>query len=260
MKVEARAFLKNAGLSDVNEKALYLLIHYPRGIPLENLSPLLGGLERAYRTLFSVSADPFLRDRIETFTTRRFRGPLTRSINARYSRYVSNMPQRHASDEAESDSVAVKGGVSESSLGWFFDTLIDDEPAGVNCTALSSEGSRKFYARRVEITRARISSPGFMEILGDTLTLAAILTFLSGLLQSRRRKRHDLQEAPADKWRNARVLRELGFSSEQTAGLYEYLEHDLGTVLRELEQGRIELAPGEGLEAGCLFPLPESEQ
>jgi hypothetical protein len=260
MKFKAREFLKNTGLDDVNEEALYLLIPGPQGITLESLSPLLAGLERAYRALLSVSVDPFLRERIETFKARRSRGPLTRSINARYNRYVSKEPEPPASAEADADSDAIMGTESENLLELIFPDSLIDEPESIDFIPLSGDGIREFFARRVEITRAKISSPGFIEISGDPTTLASILALLLGLLKLRRLESLDGQDAIGQRWQNARdnarVLREIGFSPEQIAGLYEYLEQDLGTILRELEQIRIVLALGEELEERGFITYP----
>lgn len=241
----------NAGLYDVNEEALYLLVPGPQGITLESLSPLLSGLERAYRTLLSLSVDPFLRERIETFKARRSRGPLTRSINARYNWYVSKKPEPPASAEAKADSVAVMGTDSENLLELIFPDSLTDEPESIDSNALSGDGIHESFARRVEITRAKISSQGFIEILGDPTTLASITALLFGLLELRRLEIGDIQDSGFDKWRNVRAeasaLNGLGYSSEQITGLYDYLEQDLFKILRELEKGKIELALGKEL-------------
>lgn len=260
MKIQAREFLKSTGLDYVNEDALYLLIPGSQGITLESLSPLLSGLERAYRTLLSLSVDPFLRDRIETFKARRFRGPLIRSINARYNWYVSKKPESATSAEAKDDSVAIMGTESENLLELIFPDSLTDEPESIDSNALSGDGIHEFFARRVEITRAKISSQGFIEILGDPTTLASIMALLLGLLELRSLEIGDVQDSSGDKWSNARAnasaLNGLGYSAEQLTGIYEYLEQDLFKILRELEQGKIELAPGKELKVKEVITSP----
>jgi len=242
----------NAGLDDVNEKALYLLIPGPQGITLESLSALLSGLERAYRTLLSLSVDPFLRKRIETFKTRRSRGPLTRSINARYNWYVSKEPEPPASAEAKTGSVAIMGKESENLLELIFPDSLTDESESIDANALSGDGTHKFFARRVEITRAKISSTGFIEILGDPTTLASIMALLLGFRELKHPEIGDVQDRSKDKRHNAlgnaSALNGLDYSAEQVSGIYEYLEQDLFKMLRELEKGKIELAFGKELE------------
>jgi hypothetical protein len=51
---------------------------------------------------------------------------------------------------------------------------------------------------------------------------------------------------------NALARNGLSYSAEQITGLYQYLEQDLFKILRELEQGKIELAPGKELEVNGL--------
>lgn len=230
----ALELLRRDGLRP-DASAIYLISERDAGVLLEDIGPLLSAVEVCYRRLFALTIDPHIRDLL--VRRQQQKAPLhgvSRAINTRYQRLM--IPRERQYDI----SVAHK---REAAL------------------LIVPGDLREIKPHRVEISRAKVASPWFIELLGDVTVFAALVWFLKNLVEQRRLKNeheHDHALAVrADRRETIRALQELGYNREEIAAVAAFLEQDLGTILGELRRARARLAPGEGVENRRLLPPGE---
>ena len=238
MDDRAAAFLEREGIQ-VDPDALYLLITSASGILLEDIGPLFGAIEKAYRRLLTLSVDKPTRDLLAT----RYRQGqpihgVTRSINVRYEQFLIPREQEYRLSSREKRELArlkeVIPGLRELRPG------------------VAWEPSRPYAPYRVELARSRIASPGFVELIGDPDTLTILLAFLMFLIRERRLNRHHrdqhLLAVRGDRRETIQLLLEMGYSRDELEAIAQYTEQELTDIFRELQQSRTRLAPGSQID------------
>ena len=238
-------FLQELGLRDTKTDAVYVLVQSPSGLLLEDMAPLLNSLETAYRRLLTLSVDSDAMQLLEERTTQKRTAQKTslagvsKSINVKYIKLL--IPKEKEYEDADSYS---DGGQS----------ILLVETKTQNKT--SAKPVRPYTPHRIEMARCQVSSPGFIELLGDPITMTLLVTLL-GLLLIERRSNLDREERSVLSLRqserdNIDVLLKMGFSTEEIQAVRAYLKEDISVILEALEESHCVLAPGDEVDPSAF--------
>lgn len=225
-------------LGGIDHHAIYLLIDSPGGVLIENLAPLLTALEDIYRRLMILRLDGNLLQMLvkRQASEERLSG-IGRSINTKYSR-ITLEPNEQLQFSIEDLALVAprKYGSTPGGFGKDDNQIVLAEQRDV------------FIPTRVQMGRTKISSPGFIELLGDPSTLQGLIALLGALLivrgqnQSRLIAAHQLQSA------NIGSLESLGYSRDEIKAVTKYLDTDLKQLIEQLEKARAQIAPGNDID------------
>jgi hypothetical protein len=240
MDEDAKRFLSGEGVPEPEPDALYILVQSRSGALLEDLAPLFSGLTSAYRKLLTLSVDSNYRIWLARYVeSGQRRHGFSRSLNRRFEQLVLPSRVHDQLFAAELDT-------------YVRETLPPDYEVPAQVRSHEEKGVRPYQPIRLEARRARFSSPGFIELLGDRLTLATLLSFLAGLLQLRRLERQDRDKrvlaVRAEQRENIALLDKLGYSHDEISAVSEYLSGDMSSILSHLHANHLILAPGDSLE------------
>jgi len=241
--------LMNYNVRKIDPKALYVLIDSPTGILLEDFVPLLTALEKAYRKLLIHRLDNELRELLET---RQKEGALlngiSRSINAKYKKIMGPKDSEYLYHKDRSLLDHADYSITRKYKYDYDYELIERE---------ALPPSKKYIPHRIQITRAHVDSPGFLEIFGDPTTLTILGGFLASLITIRHQDRQHQLALRQDQRDNVELLTKLGYSREDISSVSSYLNKDLTEILEHLNFSKARLAPGKDIDPS-LDLLPDA--
>jgi len=234
-------FLSAEGLV-VKPKALYLVVRRPTGVLLEDIGPLLAAVEVAYRRLLAFSIDDDFRSLLvrRVAGKRRLHG-VSRSANVRYESTVAAREKRAGRD------VQRKAGTIPR-----LKAAADDVTRRGEILAFP----RTSTPERIQLTRSKLSSPGFFELAGDPTTLLLLVTFLGYALREWRLERHHNAEhtlaLKSQQRADMELLLAMGYSRDEVEAAANFMDGELATVIQELQSSRSQLAPGDDIDPSRL--------
>lgn len=259
MDDEAQKFLKAVGIDSVNPSALYVLIRSTSGILLEDLAPLIASLEITYRRLFTLYLDTDVRKLLgKRYSESTSLRGVTRSINAKYRKLMVPKDEEYTTLSAnKTKQTSIEVQMEEPPVA-SDERSIEEFPMGGYGTSI------KFYApHRIELARSKISSPGFLEFLGDPNALTHLFALLGWLLAERKweklNKDNQLLASRESQRDNVSSLLQLGYSKQDIENIADYLKEDLSTILKVLRETGSQIAPGEQIDPGnFMLDAPNS--
>jgi len=249
MDTETLKFLKVVGIDSVNPHALYVLIRTASGILLEDLAPLIVSLEVTYRRLLTLYLDTGVRDLLEErHSEKASLGGVTRSINSRYMKLLVPKEEEYITPHSVKTKPITRQVWLKPPVRFYesvYNELLPEE---------TKFPTKPYAPHRIELARSKVSSPGFLEILGDPATLAQIIMLLGWLLSERRGERqlrdNKLIASRAFQHDNIASLKQIGYSREEIESISDYLGEDLSTILKVLRETGSQLAPGDRIDPG----------
>ena len=237
MDTYSALLLLKCQLKEIDPSALYIIIESPSGVLLEDLAPLLASFEAAYRKLLILRLDEetgklLIKRQREEATLQ----GVSRSINHRYQRAMWPTKRDH---------------LFPSKRRWRvrLDYLsIGREISSEELETMPRSFRRLFLPQRIELARSHISSPGYIELVGDPGTLMVLVVLLGSFLAERRyRLKHSLA-LKSDQRETITTLLKMGYSKEEITSISEYLNEDLSEILDRLKQANAKLAPGDEID------------
>jgi hypothetical protein len=161
-----------------------VLIAGESGILLEDLAPLMASLEIVYRRVLTLYLDAGVRDLLESrHSDKASLAGVSRSINSRYMKLLVSKAEEYTTPSSDKTK-------ARPPRVWLKPPFRYDESMYDVLFAMQYEALQKPYAPyRIELARPKVSSPGFLEILGDPATLTQLVTLLGWLIAERRSER-----------------------------------------------------------------------
>lgn len=235
MRKDDLKFLLSRELPEVNPNALYVLVKTRSGLLLEDFAPLLDSLEVVYRRLLTLSVDSDVRKLLEKRSSQEATlSGVSKSINTKYRSLLVPKEEEYKVTGAEKRRLR-------------YETERSKLP-----TEESDHPSRPYVPHRIEIARCQVTSPGFIELLGDPQTVALLVSLLGWLLSERRNEREhqenkvlSLRQSERE---NVSLLMKMDFSVEEIRAVKDYLKEDISVVLEILEESKCLLAPGDNVD------------